>query len=153
MLAERRVVMNGNAENKVIAHYADGRLLKGTTLDFFPSRPTFHLTEANGDVHEVVLDDLKAVFFVRSFDGVPGRSERRGFFTRYTQGKKVMVEFEDGETTFGYTLSYSVRGIGFFMFPGDPESNNTKIFIVHKATRRVKVRSLPTNFRAGNLSG
>lgn len=153
MLADPRAVMNGHTENRVIAHYADGRLLRGTTLDFFPTRPTFHLTENNGDVHEVIVDDLKAVFFVKSFDGDPQRPERRGFFTRYTQGKKILVEFADGETMFGYTLSYSARGIGFFMFPGDPDSNNSKVFVVHKATRRVKVRTLPTNYSAGNIGG
>jgi hypothetical protein len=145
--------MDGSNENKVIAHFRDGRLLKGTTLDFFPNRPTFHLVERDGDTHEVHVEDLKAVFFVRSFDGQPQRPERRGFFTRYTQGKKVMVEFEDGETMFGYTLSYSARGVGFFMFPGDPGSNNSKVFIVRRATRRVKIRSLPTNYGAGRLSG
>jgi hypothetical protein len=153
MLAVPAAVMSGNTENKVIAHYNDGRLIRGTTLDFYPSRPTFHLMEANGDIHEVILDELKAVFFVKSFDGDPARQERRGFFTRYTQGKKIMVEFNDGETLFGYTLSYSARGIGFFMFPGDPQSNNTKVFVVHKATRKVKVRSLPTSYPARNISG
>ncbi len=145
-------VMIGNNENKVIAHYADGGLLKGTTLDFFPSKDTFHVLEDSGDIHEVVVNELKAIFFVKSFDGDPDRQERRGFFTRYTQGKKVMVEFHDGETVFGYTLSYSTKGLGFFMFPGDPNSNNTKIFIVHKTTRRVKVRSMPTSYSSGHSS-
>jgi hypothetical protein len=39
------------------------------------------------------------------------------------------------------------------MFPGDPQSNNTKVFVVHKATRKVKVRSLPTSYPARNISG
>jgi hypothetical protein len=145
--------MYGNTENKVIAHYADGTLLKGTTLDFFPSKAAFHVMDGNGETHEVFVNDLKAIFFVKSFDGNRDRPERRGFFTRYTQGKKVMVEFNDGETMFGYTLSYSAKGQGFFMFPGDPGSNNSKIFVVHNATRRVKVRTLPTNYTADNMSG
>lgn len=139
-------------ENKVIAHYRDGTLLKGTTLDFFPSKPSFHVMDEAEDVHEVLVEDLKAVFFVKSFTGDPANQERRGFFTRHTQGKKVMVEFEDGETIFGYTLSYTVKGLGFFMFPGDPDSNNVKIFIVHGATQRVKVRSLPTNYSSNHYS-
>lgn len=145
--------MNARAENKVIAHYLDGTLLKGTTLDFFPTKPAFHVMEENGDVHEVALADLKAVFFVKSFDGDPKQAERRGFFTKYLQGKKVMVEFQDGEIMFGYTLSYSARGIGFFMFPGDPDSNNSKVFVVNQSTRRVKVRSLPTNYAAKDIIG
>jgi len=133
-------------ENKVVAHFRDGTLLKGVTLDFFPSKPTFHLTDTNSLVHEVAIDDLKAVFFVHTFEGNPARPARRGFFSNHTQGKKVMVEFEDGETLFGYTLSYTVKGLGFFVFPGDPDSNNIKIFVVHGATERVKVRTLPTTY-------
>lgn len=153
MLAVVSVAMDTTAENKVIAHYTDGTLLKGTTLDFFPGRPVFHLMEDCGDIHEVAIDELKAVFFVHTLEGNAARPERRGFFTRYTQGKKVMVEFADGETLFGYTLSYSKRGLGFFMFPGDPDSNNIKIFVVHRSTRRVKVRSLPTSYAADKLNG
>lgn len=153
MLAVVVAVMDGYPENKVIAHFVDGTLLKGTTLDFLPAKPVFHLMDGDGDVHEVPVDELKAVFFVHDLDGNPARPERRGFFTRHTQGKKVMVEFDDGETLFGYTLSYSKKGLGFFMFPGDPQSNNIKVFVVHKATRRVKVRSLPTSYSSGRLNG
>jgi hypothetical protein len=53
------------------------------------------------------------------------------------------VEFFDSEVLFGFTLSYSTRGLGFFIFPGDPESNNSKVFIVHSATKRVKVKTMP----------
>jgi hypothetical protein len=45
-----------------------------------------------------------------------------------------MVEFKDGEVLFGYTLTYTSQGIGFFVFPGDPESNNEKVFVIHAAT-------------------
>jgi len=133
-----------NQENRVIAHYLDGRLVKGITLDFFPTKDKFHINGENGDVHEVYVNQLKAIFFVKDFDGNADYSEKKGFFTKQPQGKKVLVEFTDGEVLFGYTLSYSTKGLGFFMFPGDPHCNNTKVFIVHDSTRRVKVQTLPT---------
>jgi hypothetical protein len=133
-------------ENRIIARFVDGSLVKGTTLDFFPTKDRFHVTEANGDVHEVNVGTLKAIFFVKDYEGDPDYSEKKGFFTRQMQGKKVMVEFYDGEVLFGYTLSYSTRGLGFFMFPGDPDCNNAKVFIVHASTKRVKVKTLPTSF-------
>jgi hypothetical protein len=133
-------------ENRIIAHFLDGTLIKGTTLDFFPTKDKFHLTDETGDVHEVHIPSLKAVFFVRDFEGNPDYSEKKGFFATQTQGKKVMVEFYDGEVLFGYTLSYSKRGLGFFMFPGDPGCNNNKVFIVHSAAKRVKVKTLPTRY-------
>jgi hypothetical protein len=138
--------MKHQNENKVIAHCLDGSLIKGTTLDFLPTKDRFHLSDSAGDVHEVFLEGLKAVFFVHDFDGNPDYAEKKGFFSEQLQGKKVMVEFFDGEVLFGYTLSYSVKGLGFFAFPGDPDSNNTKVFIIHAATKRVKVKTLPTNY-------
>ncbi len=132
--------MNGTSENRVIAHFIDGSLVRGTTLDFFPTKETFHVTDESGERHEISMGALKALFFVRRLEGRPDYSERKGFF-RPPQGRKVMVEFVDGEVIFGYTLSYSTRGLGFFLFPGDPDSNNIKVFVVHASTKRVKVKT------------
>jgi hypothetical protein len=125
---------------QVVAHYVDGMLLKGTTLDFFPSKPSFHIITGDATVHEIHLEDLKAVFFVKELRGSSTYSERKGFFSRLDPGKKVLVEFVDGEVIFGYTLGYSPKGLGFFMLPGDPDSNNEKVFVVHSATKRVKIQ-------------
>jgi hypothetical protein len=133
-------------ENRVIAHHIDGSLLKGTTLDFFPTKERFHVTDGAGDVHEVHVNELKAIFFVKDFVGDPDYTEKKGFFAQQMHGKKVMVEFVDGEVLFGFTLSYSTKGLGFFIFPGDPDSNNSKVFIVHAAAKRVKVKTMPTSF-------
>jgi hypothetical protein len=139
-------VMRIQNENRVIARGIEGSIIKGTTLDFFPTKDRFHITDTDSEVHEVEVASLKAIFFVKDFEGDPDYTEKKGFFTRQSQGKKVMVEFFDGEVLFGYTLSYSTKGIGFFMFPGDPECNNNKVFIVHSATKRVKVKTLPSNY-------
>ncbi|MGD8415319.1 MAG: hypothetical protein PVF33_13850, partial [Candidatus Latescibacterota bacterium] len=109
--------MNIEHENRVIAHHIDGTLLKGTTLDFFPTKEKFHITDGGGDVHEIHVNELKAIFFVKDYTGDPDYTEKKGFFTKQPQGKKVMVEFFDGEVLFGFTLSYSTRGLGFFIFP------------------------------------
>ena len=132
--------------NKVIAHHTDGSLTRGTALDFYPDQQVFHIAETNGDIHEVSMGDLKALFFVKDLNGDSGYHERKGFFTKHAQGKKIMVEFNDGEVIFGYTLSYTQRGLGFFMFPGDPACNNNKVFVIHSATKRIKVRMLPSNY-------
>ena len=89
---------------------------------------------------------------VRDHVGDPGHVERKGFFHKHSQGKKVMVKFADGEVIFGHTLSYSRRGLGFFMFPGDPDCNNTKVFVVHAATDQVKVMDAPSALSANNYT-
>jgi hypothetical protein len=132
--------MNNPKEIKVVAHYLDSSLLKGATLDFLPSKPYFHIRTEDRDVRKVHISELKAVFFVRELNGSNEYNERKGFLSVMDQGKKVMVEFFDGEVLFGYTLSYSSKGLGFFMIPGDPNSNNSKVFVVHSATKRVKIQ-------------
>ena len=84
--------------------------------------------------------------FVKDFGGDSDYTEKKGFFANQSHGKKVMVEFFDGEVLFGHTLSYSTKGLGFFIFPGDPACNNSKVFIIHSATKRVKVKTFPTNY-------
>ena len=133
------------AENRVVARFLDGLTLRGTTIDFSPTRRTFRITDS-GATYEVDLAKLKALFFVRDFDGNAAYKEKKGFFSRQNHGKKVMVEFKDGEVLFGYTLSYTANGFGFFVFPGDPESNNEKVFVVHAATASVKLTPLTTSF-------
>ncbi len=137
-------------ENLVIAHCCDGTLIRGRTLDFFPTKSRFHIMSDDGQRHQVEVSSLKAVFFVRNLEGNENHDERKGFFQRQ-QGKKVMVEFNDGEVIFGYTLSYSTKGLGFFIFPGDPDCNNTKVFVVHSATRRVKLQAVAAPFAPGYL--
>ncbi|NIM19814.1 MAG: hypothetical protein GTO51_06175 [Candidatus Latescibacteria bacterium] len=132
---------------KVIAHYIDGNLLKGTTLDFQPSKPFFHIRTPEGDVHKVELKELKAVFFVKALEGSTTYNERKGFLSKRDKGRKVLIEFSDGEVIFGYTLSYTSKGLGFFIIPGDPNSNNEKVFIVHSATKRVKIQVTPAKVR------
>jgi hypothetical protein len=132
-------------DNRVVARFQDGLSLRGTTIDFSPLRPFFRLTD-NGATYQVDVALLKALFFVRNFDGNAAYNEKKGFFSRSNHGKKVMVEFKDGEVLFGYTLSYTSQGMGFFVFPGDPESNNEKIFVIHAATRTVRLTPINGNF-------
>jgi hypothetical protein len=122
---------------QVVVHYADGRLLKGHATDFFPNKATFHLAQrGSGDTREIDLADLKAVFFVKTFDGNSSRHERKDL-ERSGMGKRIQVKFKDGEVQIGYTSGYSPDRPGFFIFPADPESNNEKIFVVTAATQSV----------------
>ena len=131
--------------NRVVAHFTDGRLLKGTTQDFFPNRPSFHIQPADGSpTAEVRCKLLKALFFVKDFAGNARRKDLRGFISRpreTTQGKKLAVRFKDGELLCGYSLSYMPDREGFFMFPSDSESNNLRIYVIAVAT--VEVRAGP----------
>ncbi len=141
--------------NKIVAHYVDGRLVKGTTQDFFPNRPMFHVKSQEGEGIEVHCKDLKAVFFVRDLNGDSQRHDIRGFMTgpgETTQGKKLAVRFRDGEFLCGYSLSYAPDREGFFMFPADPGSNNIRIYVVTAAAVEVKAGAAAEGM-AGKLQG
>ena len=68
--------------NKIVARYADGRMVKGTTVDFFPTKDLFHVSVTeNGATRlvEVSLKELKALFFVRDFSGNPQHVQSNEF--------------------------------------------------------------------------
>ena len=129
--------------NRVVIHFADGRLSKGTTIDFNPAQAKFHLLPTNrGPGLEVMIGALKAVFFVKTLDTQTRKPPvRRGFEAPRNvnaQGKKIAVLFKDGELLCGYTLNYVAGREGFFMFPADPDTNNTRIFVINAAASQVQ---------------
>ncbi len=127
---------------RLVIRYRDGMLLKGTTNNFAPAQSTFHLTPANGsrasDSVTVKMDDLKAVFFVQTFEGKPKYDERKDFQPgdRVT-GRKVQVHFRDGEVMTGSVMDYNPKTTGFFLFPADPASNNQRVFVLNSAVEKV----------------
>jgi hypothetical protein len=130
------------AENiKVVAHYNNGKIVKGSTQDFFPNRSIFHLQPAQGAAVEIRCRDLKAVFFVKDLEGNQARRDLRGFIqapAENSHGKKLAVRFKDGELMCGYSLSYSNDRDGFFVFPADPGSNNLRVYVITASTAEVK---------------
>ncbi|MBP1734576.1 MAG: hypothetical protein H6Q53_863 [Deltaproteobacteria bacterium] len=127
---------------KVVVRYTDGRVVKGMTQDFFPNKDRFHLhydTTTSGEPAEVLIRDLKAVFFVKNFEGNPGYNERKEYSNGdKAQGRKVEILFVDGEKLVGSTLGYDPNRLGFFLFPVDPESNNIRVFAVTAAVKSVR---------------
>jgi hypothetical protein len=125
-------------QNTVVVHFPNGTLLKGVTQNFFPNKEKFHVTDMDsGDVLEVPIAELKAVFFVKSFEGDPAYRERIDV-ERAGFGKKIQVDFNDGETLLGYSHGFTPNRSGFFVFPADPRSNNDRIFVITAATKDVR---------------
>lgn len=128
---------------RVVVHYTDGKIVKGTTQDFFPNRPSFHLIPADGGQPvQVFCRLLKAAFFVKTFEGNRRRRDLPGFIAgpqETQQGKKVTVHFKDGELLCGYANSYLPDREGFFLFPSDSGSNNMRVYVVTAAALEVKI--------------
>lgn len=124
-------------DNRVVARFIDGRSIKGTTTNFSPVRAKFHLAASAGKVVEVQLDQLKAVFFVKSLEGNKTYHEKKAIDGAKGFGRKVRCEFRDGEVLTGFTQSYDPAKLGFFVTPVDPQSNNERVFIVAASIKRV----------------
>jgi hypothetical protein len=124
--------------NRVVARFADGRVVKGRTQDFSVARDFFHVIPAEPGVPpvRVSIPALKAVFFVKDHTGDKDYNERKAFDKR-VPGRKLQVTFRDGEVLVGTSTAYDAARPGFFMTPADPKSNNDRIFVVMKAVRSV----------------
>ena len=95
----------GQGHRKVVARYVDGRLVKGYTFDFGPSQARFHVfpePSASGPSTQVLVRELKALFFVRDLVGNPARQDDQEFHGADAPGgQHVEVRFRDGEVIVG----------------------------------------------------
>ncbi len=128
--------------NGVVAHFTDGRIVKGITNDFVPARDQFHIL-VNGASDkakgmEVRRDDLKALFFVKDFEGDSRHEDLKVFDpSRPAVGRKIKVVFQDGEVLFGTTLGYQPGRPGLFLEPADRGSNIIRCYIVSRSTKEI----------------
>jgi len=120
--------------NKIVARYADGKILKGFTSDFAPNKAMFHLsTDNNSKIEIIFVSKLKAVFIVKEFEGKPGYRETSDFdSSQGAYGAKLRVHFKDGEILVGIGVGYNPEKIGFFITPCDPNSNTIRAFVVNE---------------------
>ena len=122
--------------NKVVARFKNGAVKKGSTCDFFPNKAMFHLNSINGEILDINIEELKAVYFVKNYEGDKDRVDS------YTDdipggGRKVQVKFSDGETLIGYTQGYTPNRSGFFVITADLQNNNDRIYIIASAVEKV----------------
>jgi hypothetical protein len=127
-------------EEKIVAHFRDGRTQRGYTHDFRPDVDSFHLlpSEGGGIPTTVRLDDLKALFYVKDYGFMRRQVDRaKQFGETPPPGQKIIVEFKDGEKIWGVTEQYSADSRGFFFVPADPGENNSRIFIVNSSVKQI----------------
>jgi hypothetical protein len=128
-------------EEKIVAHFRDGRTQRGYTHDFRPDVDSFHLlpSEGGGIPTTVHLDDLKALFYVKDYGFMRRQVERAKRFGEIRPpGQKTIIEFKDGEKLWGFTEQYSEDSRGFYFVPADPQENNTRIFIVNSSVKQIQ---------------
>lgn len=128
--------------NRIVVRYADGRVHKGFTGDFVPTKSVFHLISAKDQSRQlaVQVSTLKAIFFVKDFHGDPRRMDRPGVDPSLgLRGKQLKVTFKDGEIFYGMSEGFHPDGVGFFIIPGDPGSNILRAFVVNAFVEKTEI--------------
>jgi small nuclear ribonucleoprotein (snRNP)-like protein len=134
---------------KVILRCLDGRVIRGYIDDFSASDERVAVEDESSARQEIGVEELKAIFFVRTFEGNRSYAEKKSFLEQVSLGKRVFVKFKDGECMTGYIeggvpwkrgfFLEPKKGAGFFLLPVDNESNNIKVFVVASSVWDVTV--------------
>jgi len=132
---------------RVVARLRDGGLVKGYT-DSMPVSdaqgllrdhsielpPEIGLRSADsGNSISLPLASLKALFFVKTFEGRRDYDEVKFFETHPpVEGLWVRLTFFDAETYEGVVRNslHHLISPGFFLKPPDPQSNNSVVYVV-----------------------
>ena len=126
--------------HQLVAHFIDGTVKKGLSLDVDPKKPTCHLKTETGGTIEVALKDMKALFFVKSPKGNPEHNESPNPVpgdSRLVGTKRVRVVFADKEEIVGLMNRYPPITPFFFMLPIDTMSNNIRILVNRAAVKQI----------------
>ncbi len=127
---------------KLVVRTKKGEVLYGMCFALNKSAPSFHLDlldrhgKSMNRTTPVHFKDIKAVFYVKSFDGKFSPEE----FTRQTPppNREIVVEFEDGEALIGRPLhQHWNEEPRFYIMPEDNESNNLLVLIERSAVKAV----------------
>ena len=127
--------------SRVVVAYLDGRRSKGYIYNFSPLNDRFKLFEHDetpqGRGTEVLMKDLKAIFFVKDFLGNSAHEDSRRMDPARL-GRRIEVTFADGEKILGTTDAYNPQRPGFFISPADTVSNTLRAFVVKKNAKQVR---------------
>ena len=132
---------------RVILRFVDGKMLKGFIRDLKIAEEYLYIEDESNHQHKVRLKELKAIFFVRKFEGERQHQERKSFTGTLPGSKRVFVKFKDGESIMGNMEGEIPWERGFFLesmkektftiIPVDEDSNNTKILVVTTSVKDV----------------
>ncbi|HUN88875.1 MAG TPA: hypothetical protein VMU28_08795 [Terriglobales bacterium] len=151
------------ARLKIVAHLRDGKLLKGYVELPLPidasgavaSVPVSLPRQITVDTVEgrkresIALCDLKALFFVKSFEGNRQYNEIKFFNSEpQIEGLWVHLTFADNEKTEGvvHNSLLFLTADGFLMKPPDPHSNNQAVYVMKESLSQFRVVGVRANY-------
>jgi hypothetical protein len=157
------MVRGGKAGLKVVAHLRGGKLVKGYTeavpipdLEALLQQESprvsspikIRLADSKRTI-SIPMKSLKALFFVKSFEGRKEYKEIKFFETHPPiEGLWVRMQFYDRETTEGVVRNSLdlLMSPGFFVKPPDPESNNEILYVVKSSLTAFQVQGVKARY-------
>jgi hypothetical protein len=124
----------------IVAHFIDGTVQKGMSLDVDSKRPQCHLKTDVGTI-EIELSTVKALFFVKTATGRPTYNEAKAPAegdSRLVGAKRVRVDFADSEEIVGLLNRFPPITPFFYMLPIDLQSNNIRILVNRAAVKEME---------------
>lgn len=136
----------------VVVRLISGKPLKGYVRDFSVNSNVVVLEEVESRQElKIPIIEVKAIFFVRTFEGDKSYREKKTYGLRNNVGRKVYIKFNDGESMTGFIegkvpwekgffISKPDHNVkGFFLTPTDSESNNLKVFVVGSSIKDMTI--------------
>ena len=127
---------------KVVAHFLDGRLVKGESFDINPLKPTCLIHTLDGQSVTVTFSALKSLFVVRDHAGNPDYTEDKNANPgdpRARGARWLEMKFLDGEVVVGLSTNYTEEVPVFAVVPTDPKSNNARIIVNRAALESLRI--------------
>ena len=137
-----------STRKRVVIRRLDKGLVKGFIDPNGYMANEVEVLDRDGRLVHVPMQSIKAVFFVRDFDGNPDRAERKIFRSRpRLAGLWVRMSFKDTEVLEAILPNnlLEIDSQGFLVTPPDVYSNNLKIFVPRTAVTEMEVLGVITD--------
>jgi len=128
---------------KVYVRCSDGKLIEGyVSPHAYLRREGAEVLDRSAEAVTVPYGNIRAIYFVREFEGEPEASHQKTFHSRpKLNGLWVRLEFRGGEIFEGILSNdlLLVGEYGITVTPPDPHANAQKIFVPRQALEKVTV--------------
>ncbi|HBF43117.1 MAG TPA: hypothetical protein DDW42_05700 [Desulfobacteraceae bacterium] len=125
--------------NKVVIHLLDGNTIKGTAQSPSLSDEIITVHTVDNEFKKIKADKVKAVYFVKDWEGNPEYSEKTTVPSeKETYSNVIQLEFKDGEIIEA-RIQYLPPTKGFYIIPPDANSNNKRIYVRRSALKEIKI--------------
>jgi len=129
-------MLSSSTSKKVVVYRFDREAIQGFVTAAWLGAAGVEVLTPSGAVLQIPYNDVKVVCFVKDFEGVGWRNERRRFASRpKSEGLWVRALFRDQDLLEGIIANdlLKVEPAGYVLVPPDANSNNQRIFVPRTA--------------------